>query len=68
MAVQHREHAVFGVQFHPEAVLTEGGFELLGNFLRCADLPVPLELPCLASERPALPAAELDWSQLPLTF
>jgi anthranilate synthase/aminodeoxychorismate synthase-like glutamine amidotransferase len=34
MALEHREHAVFGVQFHPESILTEGGYELLGNFLK----------------------------------
>jgi anthranilate synthase component II len=34
MAVRHRKHPVEGVQFHPESILTEGGKELLGNFLR----------------------------------
>ena len=33
MAIQHRRLAVAGVQFHPEAVLTEHGHRLLGNFL-----------------------------------
>ncbi|MBV9325467.1 MAG: aminodeoxychorismate/anthranilate synthase component II [Chloroflexi bacterium] len=33
MAVQHREHPVFGVQFHPESILTEYGKDLLRNFL-----------------------------------
>ncbi len=32
MGVRHREHAVFGVQFHPEAILTEHGHRLLQNF------------------------------------
>ncbi len=32
-AIQHRTHPVYGVQFHPESVLTEGGKQLLGNFL-----------------------------------
>ncbi|MCA2982786.1 anthranilate synthase component II [Gemmatimonas sp.] len=35
-AVQHREHPVWGVQFHPESILTEHGRTLLGNFLRMA--------------------------------
>jgi anthranilate synthase/aminodeoxychorismate synthase-like glutamine amidotransferase len=34
MGVRHREHAVEGVQFHPEAILTEHGKHLLRNFLR----------------------------------
>jgi len=33
MAFCHREHPVWGVQFHPESVLTEHGHTLLGNFL-----------------------------------
>lgn len=33
MALRHREHPVWGVQFHPEALLTIGGKELLANFL-----------------------------------
>ncbi|MDH3733614.1 MAG: aminodeoxychorismate/anthranilate synthase component II [Gemmatimonadota bacterium] len=33
MAVQHRALPVWGVQFHPEAVLTSGGHRLLANFV-----------------------------------
>ena len=33
MAVQHRECAIVGVQFHPESILTEHGKLLLNNFL-----------------------------------
>ena len=33
-AMRHREHPVWGVQFHPESVLTVGGKALLTNFLR----------------------------------
>ena len=35
-AMRHREHPVWGVQFHPESVLTERGKDLLQNFLTLA--------------------------------
>ena len=34
MGVRHRQLAVEGVQFHPEAILTQQGHEMLANFLR----------------------------------
>lgn len=33
MGIRHREYMIEGVQFHPEAILTEMGMELLNNFL-----------------------------------
>ena len=38
MALQHREAPIYGVQFHPESVLTEGGYRMLGNWLEVAGL------------------------------
>lgn len=34
MAVQHRDYPVFGVQFHPESILTKYGKEMIENFLK----------------------------------
>jgi len=33
MAMRHHQHSVFGVQFHPESIMTGGGKQLLNNFL-----------------------------------
>jgi anthranilate synthase/aminodeoxychorismate synthase-like glutamine amidotransferase len=35
-AVRHREHPVWGVQFHPESVMTQHGKRILENFLELA--------------------------------
>jgi anthranilate synthase/aminodeoxychorismate synthase-like glutamine amidotransferase len=39
MAVADEPHAIYGVQFHPESILTRGGFRLLANFLERAGIP-----------------------------
>jgi para-aminobenzoate synthetase component II len=36
MAMRHRSHLTFGVQFHPESVLTEHGMAMIQNFLELA--------------------------------
>ncbi len=38
MGIRHRQLAIEGVQFHPESVLTEHGYQLLANWLAaCGD-------------------------------
>lgn len=68
MALSHREFPVVGLQFHPEAILTECGYELLAGFLRLAGLPAAPTLPQkhdelspLSTESPLLPTG-------PITF
>jgi len=34
MALRHKRYPTIGLQFHPESVLSEGGYDLLANFLR----------------------------------
>ncbi|PRY67952.1 anthranilate synthase component II [Glaciihabitans tibetensis] len=39
MGLRHAELPIFGVQFHPESVLTQGGYRMIGNWLAVAGLP-----------------------------
>ncbi|MCX8499047.1 MAG: aminodeoxychorismate/anthranilate synthase component II [Caulobacteraceae bacterium] len=36
MGLQHKTRPIYGVQFHPESIATEGGHQLLANFLDMA--------------------------------
>ena len=59
MAVRHVSAPVEGVQFHPESVLTEGGHQLLANWLaQCGDAAALGRAPALATalERQRVPA------------
>jgi anthranilate synthase/aminodeoxychorismate synthase-like glutamine amidotransferase len=69
MGLAHRQHLTVGVQFHPESILTHGGYELLANFLRLAKLPLRQELPVFTSEAPPVEvAAASPLPSRPVTF
>ena len=43
MSLQHKSKPIFGVQFHPESVMTEGGYHMLANWLESLGLKGALE-------------------------
>ena len=51
MAIQHRHHAVVGLQFHPESILTNEGFQILAGFLKLAGVKMPSSFPSMRRER-----------------
>ena len=67
MGLAHRRAPIVGMQFHPESILTEHGYQLLSNFLTLARL-VSDPLPGASSERllPASPSTPLPTT--PVTF
>jgi hypothetical protein len=54
--VEHAADRLYGVQFHPESILTDHGFRLLANFLDLAGIPHRTEIPTIESQRAATPA------------
>ena len=40
MGLQHKTHAIHGVQFHPESIASQEGHKLLANFLKLAGMQV----------------------------
>jgi anthranilate synthase component II len=67
MALAHRTLPVVGLQFHPESILTDPGYDLLAAFLRLAGIALPPSIPSMASER-ATPAAQPALPTVPVTF
>jgi anthranilate synthase/aminodeoxychorismate synthase-like glutamine amidotransferase len=67
MAIEHTRWPVIGVQFHPESILTQSGYELLAAFLRQAGLPTVEPLPTMDRERPE-PPPPAPLPREPVTF
>lgn len=51
MAIAHRHLPVWGLQYHPESLLTEFGHQVLANFIALGNIPVPHEARC-STEQP----------------
>jgi anthranilate synthase/aminodeoxychorismate synthase-like glutamine amidotransferase len=69
MALEHRQLPVYGVQFHPESILTEYGYEMLANFLRLAGIGFTADPSALALfERPSVVADRQPLPSQPVTF
>jgi anthranilate synthase/aminodeoxychorismate synthase-like glutamine amidotransferase len=68
MAFEHAQYPVFGVQFHPESILTEHGYHLLANFLRAANIMPPSGTPSMSSELTAPTKTPAPLPSRPVTF
>ncbi len=68
MAFAHTRWPLVGLQFHPESVLTDHGYDLLAGFLRMAGLRPHLPVP--PDEMPWRPIDNLitPWPTQPITF
>ena len=66
MAVAHRQHPTIGLQFHPESVLTVGGYPIIRNFLSWAGVtvsPRPGATNVFASTNGAVPEMDASFVQ-----
>jgi anthranilate synthase/aminodeoxychorismate synthase-like glutamine amidotransferase len=68
MAIEHRELPIVGLQFHPESILTDLGYDLLAGFLRLAGIAVNDHLPGISQERAEPAAADSPLPSAPVTF
>jgi len=68
MGIHHNEYPVYGVQFHPESVLTDSGYDVLRNFLGIVGISVSDPSPSIDQERTREVPVELELPDRPITF
>ncbi|MBX3413437.1 MAG: aminodeoxychorismate/anthranilate synthase component II [Pirellulales bacterium] len=68
MALAHRELPLVGLQFHPESILTEHGYELLAAYLQTCGIASRSPRPAMRDERPETAPAPFVLPQHPVTF
>lgn len=67
MALEHQHHRLYGLQFHPESILTECGHQLLANFLRLAGMS-PQSTSVTDRVLPISPIEETPSTTTPVTW
>jgi len=68
MGISHREKPVFGLQFHPESILTDPGYDMLRNFLEFANMRYTDQVPTIDDELLRRDGDQLNLPKQPVTF